>query len=602
MDSSALDDIVRVTEGTLGRIQAVLERLDSSVRISISAPTIPLPPIFQTPGWLASPAELRLDRALMSFLAKVAGTGRAIVNSRRLADESPAVERFDLKSELLLGFPYAIRHAEAMGSAPARLLAPRASKKGVITDLDDTLWHGLAGEVGPEGIRWDLHGSDHLHGLYQNLLFSLAQEGVLIGVASKNDPAVVDRCFKRTDLLLHAENVFPLEVHWEPKSGSVERILRTWNIAADSVVFVDDSAMELAEVAAAHPGIECIQFPKGDYTAGMRMLSRLRDLCAKESASPEDALRMASIRRGAEFREHAEETGDNDRFLAEAGAKISFDFRSVDSDARVLELVNKTNQFNAAPSLVSFHSGDGIAATCSFVRIRTGSASRTYSVRVPQWPYPVYVRGGESTDAMVLYELLATDEYSIIKGLESPATIIDAGANIGLASVYFLNRYPSSHVLAIEPFPDSFELCRRNLAAYGDRAAVLMGALWPNPGRVDLDPQGEEWANRVKPLPEGATGGVEAIAMPSLITLCGGSVDLLKIDVEGSEKEIFEPAARSWLPNVRNLVIELHDQECSRRVFGVLDTYEYEMTNRDRVYYFRNLRVNVQTGAHGLIH
>ena len=140
----------------------------------------------------------------------------------------------------------------------ARLLAPPAPRKGIVTDLDDTLWSGLAGEIGPEGVSWDLASHSQLHGLYQKLLAALAEEGVLIGVASKNDPAVVERTFEREDLLLRADRIFPVEAHWGAKSGSIERILRTWNISADSVVFVDDSAMELAEVAAAHPGMECL--------------------------------------------------------------------------------------------------------------------------------------------------------------------------------------------------------------------------------------------------------------------------------------------------------------------------------------------------------
>ena len=107
-----------------------------------------------------------------------------------------------------------------------------------------------------------------------------------MAVASKNDPAVVEKAFERKDLLLRPEQVFPIEVHWNAKSGSVGRILETWNIAADSVIFVDDSPMELAEVAAAHPGIECVLFPKDDYNACLEMLRRLRDRCGKERVSP----------------------------------------------------------------------------------------------------------------------------------------------------------------------------------------------------------------------------------------------------------------------------------------------------------------------------
>jgi FkbH-like protein len=137
-----------------------------------------------------------------------------------------------------------------------------------------------------------------------------------------------------------------VEAHWHAKSGSVARILKTWNISADSVVFVDDNAMELAEVAAEHPGIECIQFPGNDYAAGYAMLRKLRDVFGKERLSNDDALRLSSIRSGTEFRAATESGEASEVFLQSAQAVIEFDFQPAAGDSRLLELVNKTNQFN----------------------------------------------------------------------------------------------------------------------------------------------------------------------------------------------------------------------------------------------------------------
>ena len=115
--------------------------------------------------------------------------------------------------------------------------------------------------------------------------------------------------------------------------------------SADSVIFVDDSPMELAEVAAQHPGIECVLFPKEDPAAVLQMLRRLRDLCGKDKVSSDDLLRLASIRRGAAFREQAGGGSAPDSFLQQAHALVTFDF-SAAAEPRTLELVNKTNQFN----------------------------------------------------------------------------------------------------------------------------------------------------------------------------------------------------------------------------------------------------------------
>lgn len=344
--TAALSDILSSARTMLARIADAVSRIPAGVRMAFTLPSLPLPPMFHTSGWQVSEEELILQRDLLAMASQLAHGMRAvIVNTQRLAERSPAGKRFDLKSDLLTGLPYTLPHADEVAAALALALLPPAPKKGIISDLDDTLWSGIVGEVGPDGVSWDLATHHQLHGLYQNTLASLSENGVLVGIASKNDAAVVQKAFKRPDLLISTDRIFPFEVHWDAKSGSVSRILNTWNIAADSVIFVDDSPMELAEVAAAHPGIECICFPKADYAAGLEMLRRLRDLCGKERISKEDTIRLDSIRRSAEFQQQTAGDGAPEEFLRQLDARISFDF-DCGSDSRTLELINKTNQFN----------------------------------------------------------------------------------------------------------------------------------------------------------------------------------------------------------------------------------------------------------------
>ncbi len=238
----------------------------------------------------------------------------------------------------------------------------------------------------------------------------------------------------------------------------------------------------------------------------------------------------------------------------------------------------------------------GFRATLKLIAIRFGSPDRTYQIRVPQWPHPVHVRGGKSSDTEVLYEILVTDEYGVASGLDSPNSVIDGGANIGLAAVYFLNRYPSARTISVEPFQGSVELCRKNLNPYAQRATVLHGAIWPDEGSLCLDPHGDWANNRVRHSGPGEDGSVKALTMKSLISLGGGSIDLLKLDVEGSEKAIFGSGAEEWLPQVRNILIELHGPDCAERFFGAVASYEYEMSGGGKVnsplstYFLKNLR------------
>ncbi|MFN3325140.1 MAG: HAD-IIIC family phosphatase [Bryobacteraceae bacterium] len=214
--------------------------------------------------------------------------------------------------------------------------------KALITDLDDTLWRGILGETGIEGLEFTLEGGAQILGLYQQYLQALAERGVLLAVASKNEAALMEKALLRPDLLVEGRNLFPVEANWGPKSVSVGRILKAWNIGADAVAFVDDSPMELAEVNARFPEIRTLQFPAARPEKFGEFLLTLREWFGRAAILAEDRLRAESIRNRAEF------VGNeaNEEFLAQLNSRLVFSRVTQSSCQRSFELVNKTNQFN----------------------------------------------------------------------------------------------------------------------------------------------------------------------------------------------------------------------------------------------------------------
>lgn len=337
-------DIIESAHRRMLEFESLIEVASASIPLTLSTPTLPLPPISFTPKEQAGRFDLDLRACVASAAARLARLPNVrVLNVSQPAELPEAAARLDTESELLAGFPYRLPHAAAMARMLARLISDRPPKKGLITDLDDTLWKGLVGEVGAEGIGWTLDHGAQIHGLYQQLLAALAEAGVLLAAASKNNPAVVEAAFARTDLILTKDHLFPIEASWEPKSRSVARILRAWNISADSVVFVDDSPMELAEVSRAHPGMECHQFPLHDGHAGYHLLEQLRDCFAKPRLFEEDLLRAHSLRRSAD---PSPSLPSYDCFLGEVKPEIYVEYCDSTVDPRALELINKTNQFN----------------------------------------------------------------------------------------------------------------------------------------------------------------------------------------------------------------------------------------------------------------
>lgn len=341
-----LADILEQTDSKLQRLEAQLEKLAQYMPVSLVAPTLPWPPLTYLPPVESGAFDFELRAGLLDFLSRICRFKRMrVVSEAALAAASPPSARRDVKLELHAGFPYSITHADHVARLAIECLFPVPPKKGLITDLDDTLWKGILGEVGTAGVSWCLESKSQAHALYQQALASLAESGVLIAIVSKNDPELVRQALERPDILLSPQSIYPIEASWGAKSEAVGRILKAWNIGADSVVFVDDSPMELAEVADRVPGIEGLPFPTEDPAAILDLIVHLRSRFGKSDIREEDRIRLQSLRSRPEIENGASAEASPD-FLARLHGKLTLSWSDQPDDDRAFELVNKTNQFN----------------------------------------------------------------------------------------------------------------------------------------------------------------------------------------------------------------------------------------------------------------
>lgn len=210
--------------------------------------------------------------------------------------------------------------------------------------------------------------------------------------------------------------------------------------------------------------------------------------------------------------------------------------------------------------------------------------------------YPVIARLGGASDMSGIQQIFVENEYSCMRDIIPLDFILDLGANVGYSSAYFLSCFPNATVVAIEPSPDNFELCRQNLLPYGDRAKVVLGAIWSERSSLVISRgafgDGREWATQVQES-QGVEGEatVEGWDVRSLLHLVGGTqVDLLKCDIERSEIQLFGGNCSSWLAGVRNICIELHGPDCSQVFFNALKDYDYDFGRSGELTICRNLR------------
>lgn len=181
-------------------------------------------------------------------------------------------------------------------------------------------------------------------------------------------------------------------------------------------------------------------------------------------------------------------------------------------------------------------------------------------------------------DYATFEEVLLREEYNIPLHF-APATIIDAGANIGLTAIYFANVFPSAIIVSLEPDQENYELLQLNTQPYKNVLPLQYG-LWSHNSYLQVIDDGNgNNAFTVKEVANGTINAIKAISVQDILNQQNWDViDMLKIDIEGSEKIVFGKDYESWLPKVKVLIIELHDRMikgASAAVFKAMGQYNF---------------------------
>jgi len=146
---------------------------------------------------------------------------------------------------------------------------------------------------------------------------------------------------------------------------------------------------------------------------------------------------------------------------------------------------------------------------------------------------------------------------------ESKHTVLDIGANIGVCSVFMSREAPGIRILAFEPHPRTFELLVKNLAENGlsEKVQAFNVAVWREMGTIRFDEGGDASVAGHRAVKQDGQGiQVPCLTLADALSKAGtGTIDLLKIDTEGAECDIIEPAPSSIWPRIPRVVVEYHD-------------------------------------------
>lgn len=201
------------------------------------------------------------------------------------------------------------------------------------------------------------------------------------------------------------------------------------------------------------------------------------------------------------------------------------------------------------------------------------------AVKLKGFQSPIYLRTA-SSDYETFLQVFEQNEYRF-PYTENPKVIVDCGANIGFASLYFAQLFPNATIIAVEPESSNFELLKKNTAQYANITCINSG-IWTKKTFLEIVDQGiGEWGFTVKECGKETPNAIPAIGINDIMRDYNlPYIDILKIDIEGSEKEVFTENNTEWLPKVKILVTELHDrmkEGTANAFFNAINTYKYKM-------------------------
>lgn len=228
----------------------------------------------------------------------------------------------------------------------------RPQKKVCVVDLDNTLWGGILGEDGPDGLQMADSGTGLAYRRFQRSLLELRRSGILLAVCSKNNKEEAIAALKsHPDCLLRLADFAHVEIGWGLKSEAIARTAEKLSLGLDSFLFIDDSPVEREEVARALPAVEVFDFPS-DPAGLVKALSEYSGFDSLRQTE-EDRKRADAYVHEAQRSEIKASSKSPEEFYRSLGLQLEIFSARVEQAERLHQLLMKTNQFNLTTRRIS---------------------------------------------------------------------------------------------------------------------------------------------------------------------------------------------------------------------------------------------------------
>lgn len=241
------------------------------------------------------------------------------------------------------------------------------NKKALALDLDNTLWGGIIGDDGPEGI---VMGNETPAGMayaeFQSYLKELSKLGILLNVCSKNEEKIALTGFERADTVLKRDDFLCFKANWEPKSRNIAAMAQEINILPESFVFVDDNPAEREIVRQELPGVTVPELgAPEEYIAAIDRSGYFE----VTTLSADDKKRASMYKQNLERAQLEQSFGDYNDYLKSLEMHCEIGAFDAPHAERITQLINKTNQFNLTTRRYTAAEVEGIMADPAYITL-----------------------------------------------------------------------------------------------------------------------------------------------------------------------------------------------------------------------------------------
>lgn len=218
-------------------------------------------------------------------------------------------------------------------------------KKVIFVDADNTLWGGVIGEDGYNGVKIGHEYPGSIYYYFQLSLLRLKHAGILLCLVTKNNQSDIEEVFQNRDMPLSIDDFVAVKANWERKSENIGELLEYLNVSSSSAVFIDDNPFEIEEVARIHGDIECLAFSISKFDDVNNLLSDLPDLYA-HYLTDEDKVKVAAYVQEGHRKKLLDKSDSIADYLRSLAIHMTVYLNDLSLAPRIAQLTQKTNQFN----------------------------------------------------------------------------------------------------------------------------------------------------------------------------------------------------------------------------------------------------------------